>query len=54
MKPGPKPLLGTAMTHAERQTRYRTSHAGDNPRVVYRRLPTIGAGHSGGVMRLPN
>jgi hypothetical protein len=37
MKPGPKPLLGTTMTHAERQARYRASHAGGTPKVVYRR-----------------
>ncbi len=37
MKPGLKPLLGTTMTHAERQARYRASHAGGTPKVVYRR-----------------
>ncbi len=37
MKPGPKPLLGTTMTHAERQARYRTSHAERTPKVHYRR-----------------
>ncbi len=37
MKPGPKPLLGTTMTHAERQARYRASHAGGTPKVSYRR-----------------
>ena len=37
MKPGPKPLLGTTMTHAERQARYRASHAEGTPKVSYRR-----------------
>ena len=37
MKPGPRPLLGTTMTHAERQARYRASRAGGKPKVVYRR-----------------
>lgn len=37
MKPGPKPLLGTTMTHAERQARYRASHAERTPKVRYRR-----------------
>lgn len=36
MKPGPKPLLGTTMTHAQRQVRYRASHAGGTPKLVYR------------------
>lgn len=37
MKPGPKPLLGTTMTPAERQARYRASHAGSAAKVRYRR-----------------
>ncbi len=37
MKPGPKPLLGTTMTHAERQARYRASHAEGTPKRDYRR-----------------
>jgi hypothetical protein len=37
MKPGPKPLLGTTMTHAERQARYRASHAEGTLKVSYRR-----------------
>ena len=36
MKPGPKPLLGTTMTHAERQARYRASHAEGAPKLRYR------------------
>jgi hypothetical protein len=36
MKPGPKPLLGTTMTHAERQARYRASHAQGVSKVRYR------------------
>lgn len=36
MKPGPKPLLGTAMTPAERQARYRASHEQGSPKVRYR------------------
>lgn len=39
MKPGPKPLLGTTMTHAERQARYRASHAQAAPKVRYRKPP---------------
>jgi len=37
MKPGPKPLLGTTMTHAERQVRYRAGHAESTPKVRSRR-----------------
>jgi hypothetical protein len=37
MKPGPKPLLGTIMTHAERQARYRASHADGAPKLRYRK-----------------
>ncbi len=37
MKPGPKPLLGTTMTHAERQARYRASQADGTPKRHYRR-----------------
>jgi hypothetical protein len=37
MKPGPKPLLGTAMSHAERQARYRASHAEGAPKLRYRK-----------------
>jgi hypothetical protein len=37
MKPGPKPLLGTTMTHAERQARYRASHAEGAPKLRYRK-----------------
>jgi len=36
MKPGPKPLLGTTLTPAERQARYRANHAEAAPRVRYR------------------
>jgi hypothetical protein len=34
MKPGPKPSSGKAMTHAERQARYRTKQAEGRPRSV--------------------
>ncbi len=37
MKPGPKPLLGTTMTHAERQARYRASQTKDMPKLRYRK-----------------
>ena len=37
MKPGPKPLLGTTMTHAERQARDRASHVAGTRKVIYRR-----------------
>jgi hypothetical protein len=37
MKPGPKPLLGMAMSHAERQARYRASHAEGAPKLRYRK-----------------
>jgi len=37
MKPGPKPLLGTTMTHAERQARYRATHAEGAPKFRYRK-----------------
>jgi hypothetical protein len=37
MRPGPKLLLGTTMTHAERQARYRASHAQAAPKVRYRK-----------------
>jgi hypothetical protein len=37
MKPGPKPLLGTTMTHAERQARYRASHEQGTPTIRYRK-----------------
>jgi len=37
MKPGPKPLLGTTMTHAQRQARYRAAHAESPPKVRYRK-----------------
>lgn len=37
MKPGPKPLLGTTMTHAERQARYRTNHVAGAPKLRYRK-----------------
>jgi hypothetical protein len=36
-KPGPKPLLGTTKTHAERQARYRDSHAEGEPKFRYRK-----------------
>jgi hypothetical protein len=36
MKPGPKPLMGTTMTHAERQARYRARHAQGVSKVRYR------------------
>ena len=38
MKPGPKPLLGTAMTHAERQARYRARQEQGAPTLRYRKL----------------
>ena len=38
MKPGPKPLLGTTMTHAQRQARYRANHA-DGARKLRTRSP---------------
>ncbi len=37
MKPGPKPLLGTTMTHAERQARYRANHEEGTPKLRYRK-----------------
>lgn len=37
MKPGPKPLLGTTMTHAERQARYRANQTEDMPKLRYRK-----------------
>ncbi len=37
MKSGPKPLLGTTMTHAQRQARYRSAHAESAPKVRYRK-----------------
>ena len=37
MKPGPKPLSGTAMTHAERQARYRAKQADGSPTLRYRK-----------------
>jgi hypothetical protein len=37
MKPGPKPLSGTAMTHAERQARYRAKQADGGPTLRYRK-----------------
>jgi hypothetical protein len=37
MKPGPKPLLGTTMTHAERQARYRASQTQGMPKLRYRK-----------------
>ncbi len=36
MKPGPKPLSGTTMTHAERQARYRAHHAQGVSKLRYR------------------
>ena len=36
MKPGPKPLSGTTMTHAERQARYRAHHAHNVSKLRYR------------------
>lgn len=36
MRPGPKPLLGTTITRAERQARYRASYSGGTLKVVYR------------------
>src|SRR3954451_7831824 len=38
MKPGPKPLQGTAMTHAERQARYRARQEQGAPKLRYRKL----------------
>jgi hypothetical protein len=37
MKPGPKPILGTTMTHAERQARYRAAHGESGPKLRYRK-----------------
>ena len=37
MKPGPKPLSGKVMTHAERQARYRAKQAEGTPTLHYRR-----------------
>ena len=37
MKPGPKPLGNKAMTAAERQARFRATHADETPRIRYRR-----------------
>ena len=37
MKRGPKPSGNKAMTAAERQARFRTTHAGGTPRIRYRR-----------------
>ena len=37
MKPGPKPSSGTAMTHAERQARYRAKQADGSPTLRYRK-----------------
>ncbi len=37
MKPGPKALLGTTMTHAERQARYRANHVAGGPKLRYRK-----------------
>ena len=47
MKPGPKPLLGTTMTHAERQARYRASHADGAParQISLSAGGTVSAGH---------
>jgi hypothetical protein len=36
MKPGPKPLLDTPMTHAERQARYRANHAQGRSKLRHR------------------
>jgi len=36
MKPGLQPLSGTPMTHAQRQARYRASHAEGRPKMHYR------------------
>ena len=36
MKPGPKPLGNMAMTAAERQARFRATHANGAPRIRYR------------------
>ncbi len=41
MTPGPKPLLGTTMAHAQRQACYRAAHAQIPLEGRYRsRLPT--------------
>jgi len=37
MKPGPKPSSGTALTHAERQARYRAKQADGAPTLRYRK-----------------
>jgi hypothetical protein len=37
MTPGPKPSSGTAMTHAERQARYRAKQAAGVPTFRYRK-----------------
>ncbi len=49
MKRGPKSLLGTTMTHAERQARYRASQAGAHQKCATADLPITEADHSGGV-----
>jgi hypothetical protein len=48
MKPGPKPSSGTAMTHAERQARYRARQAAGAPTLRYRKPPIVAAGFSDG------
>ena len=37
MKHGPKPIGETAMTHAERQARYRAAHADGAAKIKYRK-----------------
>jgi hypothetical protein len=37
MKPGPKPVSGITMTHAERQARYRARQAAGTPTLRYRK-----------------
>jgi hypothetical protein len=37
MKPGPKPLLGSTMSHAQRQARYRDGHADGAAKLRYRK-----------------
>jgi hypothetical protein len=49
MKPGPKPLLGMTLTHAERQARYRATQAQGSQRSDTATQPIVAADRSGGV-----
>jgi hypothetical protein len=52
MKPGPKPSSGKAMTHAERQARYRTKQAKACPRSVIANPQIAAAAFRDGAMPL--